>query len=176
MTKLNELTISETINGLKNKEFSALEVVNAYIDQMQENKKYNAYVTQTPELALEQAKIADTQYNRGIFCRSEAFVLLNHGKPVRFHIQLRKRTKYLLRPGRHEADKRLFRLGGLEQSVARYGVWLIISAARGLVKSEAIFVDGKSLPEYNGRSGKNIPEIQEEIHDGQSQHGRCSTL
>ncbi len=65
MVKLNELTISETLDGLKNKEFTATEVAGAYIDKMQDDKKYNAYVTQTPELALEQAKIADERYAKG---------------------------------------------------------------------------------------------------------------
>ncbi len=62
MDKLNTLTIHQTLKGLKNKDFSATEVVGAYIKAMEENNFLNAYVTQTPEIALSQAKESDKRY------------------------------------------------------------------------------------------------------------------
>lgn len=66
MFDLTKLTISEALKGLKEKQFSSLELTNAYIKQMGECKKYNAYVVETPEKALQQAKIADEHYAKGI--------------------------------------------------------------------------------------------------------------
>jgi len=65
MTDLTKLTISETLTGLKNKQFSAVEVTNDYIKAMSDKRHLNAYVTETPEIALEQAKIADDNYANG---------------------------------------------------------------------------------------------------------------
>ena len=65
MTDLTKKTIAETLKGLKNKEFSAVDLTKAYIEKMVEGRKYNAYVLETPELALEQAKIADEHYANG---------------------------------------------------------------------------------------------------------------
>lgn len=57
--KLTDLTITEAKNLLKKKEISAVELTKAYIDNMEKYKSLNAYVTETPELALKQAKVAD---------------------------------------------------------------------------------------------------------------------
>lgn len=65
MTKLNELTLSETLDGLKEKKFSSMEVVTAYIEAIEQNKDLNAYVTLCAEKALEQAAVADTNYHNG---------------------------------------------------------------------------------------------------------------
>jgi len=65
MTDLTKLTISETIEGLKNKKFSATEVTNDYIKAMSDKRHLNAYVCETPEIALDQAKIADDNYAKG---------------------------------------------------------------------------------------------------------------
>ena len=65
MTDITKLTIAETRDGLKSKQFSATEVAKAYIKSMEDNRRYNAYVLETPEVALEQAKISDTKYQNG---------------------------------------------------------------------------------------------------------------
>lgn len=65
MTDLNKLTITETLDGLKNKQFSATEVTNAYLRAMDANRRLNAYVLETPEIALAQAKEADARYASG---------------------------------------------------------------------------------------------------------------
>ena len=62
MVELTKLTIAQTLDGLKSKSFSAVELTNAYLQKMQDGRKYNAYVLETPELALNQAKKADEHY------------------------------------------------------------------------------------------------------------------
>lgn len=65
MTNLTDLTISESLTKLKAKEISPVELTKAYIEKMSENDKYNAYVTQTAEQALEQAKESEKRYADG---------------------------------------------------------------------------------------------------------------
>ena len=65
MTDLTNLTISETLDGLQNKKFSATEVTNDYIKAISNKRYLNAYVCETPEIALEHAKIADENYSKG---------------------------------------------------------------------------------------------------------------
>lgn len=65
MTDLTKLTVSETLKGLKNKDFSSVELVKEYIEQMENNRALNAYVLETPDKALEQAKISDEKYKNG---------------------------------------------------------------------------------------------------------------
>ncbi len=65
MTKLNELNITDAITGLENKEFTSVELTNAHIDAMQSNKHLNAFITQTPEIAIEQAKASDKRRASG---------------------------------------------------------------------------------------------------------------
>lgn len=67
MTDLTKLTISQALEGLKNKDFNASELTAAYVKNAQENKKYNAYVTEVFEQALENAKIADNKYVDGSY-------------------------------------------------------------------------------------------------------------
>ena len=62
MTDLTKLTIAQAIDGLKKKEFSAVELTKGYISQMEKNKYTNAYVLETPEVALKQAEISDKKY------------------------------------------------------------------------------------------------------------------
>ena len=65
MTDLTKLTIAKAREGLKKKEFSAPELVEAYAAKMNENRKLNAYVCETTEQALEQAKTSQEKINRG---------------------------------------------------------------------------------------------------------------
>lgn len=57
--KLTDLTITQAKDLLKKKEISAVELTKAYIENMSKYKNLNAFVTETPEVALESAKIAD---------------------------------------------------------------------------------------------------------------------
>ncbi|ADE29662.1 Asp-tRNA(Asn)/Glu-tRNA(Gln) amidotransferase subunit GatA [Rickettsia prowazekii] len=64
MTELNKLTVAESVKGLKNKDFTSKELVNAYIKQIEKYKNLNAYVTETFDLALKQAEAADQNYGQ----------------------------------------------------------------------------------------------------------------
>ncbi len=65
MSDLVKLTISEARKALKNKEISAVELTEAFIKQMESERKLNAFVLETPEIALEQAKASDKKYQNG---------------------------------------------------------------------------------------------------------------
>lgn len=66
MTDLIKLTLAEARDKLKNKEISAEELTSAYIASMEKNRNLNAYVYETPELALQQAKISQEKINNGV--------------------------------------------------------------------------------------------------------------
>ena len=59
MTELTHLTIEEALEGLKNKDFTATELTQAHIDAMGAAKDLNAFITETPEIALKQAEESD---------------------------------------------------------------------------------------------------------------------
>lgn len=65
MTEITKLTVSETLDGLKAKKFSAVEVAKDYIKAAEDNRRLNAYVLETPEVALAQAQVADSNYAKG---------------------------------------------------------------------------------------------------------------
>ncbi len=65
MSDITKLTISQTLEGLKSKKFSATELTQSYLSEMEKNRNLNAYVLETPEHALAQAKVADANYAGG---------------------------------------------------------------------------------------------------------------
>ena len=66
MTQLHTLTLSELAKGLKTKQFSSVEVVRHFLGRIEQfNGELNAYITVTPELALQQAAAADAQLAAG---------------------------------------------------------------------------------------------------------------
>jgi aspartyl-tRNA(Asn)/glutamyl-tRNA(Gln) amidotransferase subunit A len=65
MTILTDLTIVDAIAGLTKKDFTAVELTQAHVDAMAEKKKLNVYITETPDLALAQAKASDEKYASG---------------------------------------------------------------------------------------------------------------
>ncbi len=65
MTELNRLTISQAREGLKNKDFSAVELTQGYIDACEKHRDLNAYITETPEIALAQAAESDKRIAAG---------------------------------------------------------------------------------------------------------------
>ena len=65
MADLTSKTIAELSQGFDNKEFSATEVVTAYIKNMEQGRIYNAYITETGEHALAQAKDCDNRIASG---------------------------------------------------------------------------------------------------------------
>lgn len=65
MTDINKLNITEALKRLKAKEFSALELVRAHINQAEKNSNLNSYITKTYEQALKLAEISDERYKNG---------------------------------------------------------------------------------------------------------------
>jgi aspartyl-tRNA(Asn)/glutamyl-tRNA(Gln) amidotransferase subunit A len=65
MTELCDLTFAEARKKLLNKEFSAVELTQAYLDAMAAARGLNAYVLETPEIALERARASDERIARG---------------------------------------------------------------------------------------------------------------
>ncbi|MGE5547445.1 MAG: Asp-tRNA(Asn)/Glu-tRNA(Gln) amidotransferase subunit GatA [Solirubrobacterales bacterium] len=65
MTDLTKLTIAEAKDGLAKGAFSAVELTQAHIDAMAAKRALNAYITETPDLALEQAKASDARRQAG---------------------------------------------------------------------------------------------------------------
>jgi len=65
MNDITKLTIHETLNALKTKEFTATELMQAYLRKMENGRAYNAYVLECPEKAAVQAREADKRYAAG---------------------------------------------------------------------------------------------------------------
>jgi len=64
--KLKNLTIKKTHEGLSKKEFSAVELANAYLEKIEkEDKNINSFLTVCKDLALSQAKEIDKKIERG---------------------------------------------------------------------------------------------------------------
>lgn len=75
MTKLTDLTIAEAREGLKKKEFSAVELTQAYVENMEKGRRFNAYVTEAADKAMAQAKVSDKKYADGSFGALEGISL-----------------------------------------------------------------------------------------------------
>ncbi|MEM7650783.1 MAG: Asp-tRNA(Asn)/Glu-tRNA(Gln) amidotransferase subunit GatA [Pseudomonadota bacterium] len=65
MSDLTNLTIEAALEGLKSKDFSATELTQAHIDAMEGARTLNAFIVETPELALKQAAESDKRYASG---------------------------------------------------------------------------------------------------------------
>ncbi len=65
MTSLTNLTIAEARDRLAKGEFTAVELTRAHLDAMAAKRALNAYITETPELALEAAKASDMRRQAG---------------------------------------------------------------------------------------------------------------
>lgn len=65
--KLNELTITQTKEGLQKKEFSSVELTKACLERIKQlNPQINAYITICEKEALEKAKAADETIANGV--------------------------------------------------------------------------------------------------------------
>jgi len=62
---LTELTITQVHEGLKKKEFSALELCQAYLERIKEDKEIRTFLTVSEDLALSQAKEVDEMISSG---------------------------------------------------------------------------------------------------------------
>ena len=61
MSDLNSLTLAEARDGLKKKNFSAVELADTHIAAMEKARVLNAFVLETPERALAMAKACDAR-------------------------------------------------------------------------------------------------------------------
>jgi aspartyl-tRNA(Asn)/glutamyl-tRNA(Gln) amidotransferase subunit A len=65
MASLTDLSLSEALESLKAKKISATELTQAYLKAVEKARPLNAYLVETPELALAQAKESDARYAKG---------------------------------------------------------------------------------------------------------------
>jgi len=65
MTKLTDLSLVEALEGLGRKDFTALELTDAYIAAMEASRPLNIFVTETPDKAREMAREADARIASG---------------------------------------------------------------------------------------------------------------
>ncbi|WP_299380598.1 Asp-tRNA(Asn)/Glu-tRNA(Gln) amidotransferase subunit GatA [uncultured Kiloniella sp.] len=65
MSNLNNLTISDALDGMEKGDFSAHELTEAHISAMEETRELNAYIVETPEIALEMADASDKKRAAG---------------------------------------------------------------------------------------------------------------
>ena len=77
MTDLINLTISEALDKLNKGEISSVDLTRAHIEEMAKGRVLNAYITETPELALEQAKQSDERRSAGRVGLLEGIPLAN---------------------------------------------------------------------------------------------------
>ena len=64
MVKLTELGVEEVIRGLREKEFSSVELIKDVLKKISEGKKLNAYVRFNPEKVLKLAKKSDERISK----------------------------------------------------------------------------------------------------------------
>jgi len=65
MSDLNKLTLEDALGGMAKGDFSSVELTQAHIKACEGAAKLNAFITDTHELALEQAKASDTRRAKG---------------------------------------------------------------------------------------------------------------
>ncbi len=65
MSALNDLTIAQLRDGLKARKFSAREVADTYLAAMEKQRALNAFILETPDVALAQAASADAKLAKG---------------------------------------------------------------------------------------------------------------
>ena len=65
MNDLTSLTIASAREGLRKKEFSAVELTEAYIAAVEKARILNAYIVETPDRARTMAKVSDAKLARG---------------------------------------------------------------------------------------------------------------
>ncbi len=65
MSDLTDLTLAEARDGLRAKQFSAVELTRAHVQAMEQARALNAYVLETPEKALAMAAASDARIAAG---------------------------------------------------------------------------------------------------------------
>ena len=62
MSELLTLNISQVLEGLKKKKFSAVELTRSYLDRIEETKALNMYLEISADKAITMAEKADENY------------------------------------------------------------------------------------------------------------------
>ena len=65
MSDLTKLTLEAALGGMAKGEFSSVELTQAHVDACKRAGKLNAFITDTHDLALEQAKASDARRSKG---------------------------------------------------------------------------------------------------------------
>lgn len=65
MSELTHLTLAQARDALRSKKISATELTKAHLDAMEKARLLNCYITETPELALDQARQSDARLAEG---------------------------------------------------------------------------------------------------------------
>lgn len=65
MAEIVDLTIAQLRDGLARRKFSAMDLARAYIAAMEKHRGLNAFIVETPELALSQAAESDKRIAKG---------------------------------------------------------------------------------------------------------------
>jgi len=134
--ELNKLTIKQAHNGLKNKDFSAIELTESVLNKIKsQNNSIHAYLTITEELALSQARKVDKKI------QNKEKIGILEGIPVAV------KDAILVEGIKCTAGSKI-----LENYIAPYDATVI----KKLRKAGAIFVGKTNLDEFTmGASGEN---------------------
>ncbi|MEQ8285108.1 Asp-tRNA(Asn)/Glu-tRNA(Gln) amidotransferase subunit GatA [Thalassospira sp.] len=65
MTDLTKLTLAEARDGLAKGEYTSVELTEAHLKSMEVHRNLNAYITETPDKAIEMAKASDAKRAKG---------------------------------------------------------------------------------------------------------------
>ena len=134
--ELNKLTIKQAHRGLKNKDFSSIELTESFLNRAKDrNSSIHAYLTITEELALSQAKIVDKK----IANKEEIGPLAG--------IPLAVKDLILVEGVKNTAGSRI-----LENYIAPYDATVI----KKLKKNDTVVIGKTNLDEFGmGGSGEN---------------------
>lgn len=94
-SSLIKMSIAQAAKALKNKEFTSKELTQAHIDQMEAHRNLNAYITETPDLALKAAEASDARLQKGEGRALEGIPLGNKDLFCSYDVQTTAASKIL---------------------------------------------------------------------------------
>lgn len=65
MTDLTNMSLAQAVKGLEKKEFSSVEITKAHLKAMEQHRGLNAYIVETPDVALKMAEESDKRRASG---------------------------------------------------------------------------------------------------------------
>ena len=65
MVQLTDISLKQLTQGLRNKEFSATDLVKSYIESIKSKKCLNVYITESFDVALKSAELSDAAFLKG---------------------------------------------------------------------------------------------------------------